>query len=153
VAGAGDSGVQELLHFETVIALALADVRNINEAEGVRFALRRVYRLRIDALHSRHRPLEIMQVLPSVAAIQGFVLDPIAHTLEVPLVLRHMDVDMVIAALAEHDAPAGTSYYLQQMRWSRTTVQSFLGVRTAVLNDTLDDAFRQSLSGLPVRPR
>ena len=30
----------------------------------------------------------------------------------------------------------------QQMRWNRTTVQSFLDVRTAVLNDTLEDAFR-----------
>ncbi len=29
----------------------------------------------------------------------------------------------------------------QQMRWSRATVQSFLDVRTAVLNDTLQDAF------------
>jgi len=28
----------------------------------------------------------------------------------------------------------------QQMRWSRTTVQPFLDVRTAVLNDTLEDA-------------
>ncbi len=31
----------------------------------------------------------------------------------------------------------------QQMRWSRPTVQPFLDVRTAVLNDTLDHAFRQ----------
>jgi len=30
----------------------------------------------------------------------------------------------------------------QQMCWSRTTVQPFLDVRTAVLNDTLEDAFR-----------
>ena len=29
------------------------------------------------------------------------------------------------------------------MRWNRTTVQPFLDVRTAVLNDTLEDAFRQ----------
>jgi len=35
----------------------------------------------------------------------------------------------------------------QQMRWSRATVQPFLGVRTAVLNDTLEDAFRQSYPG------
>jgi hypothetical protein len=31
----------------------------------------------------------------------------------------------------------------QQMRWNRTTVQPFLDVRTAVLNDTLEDAFRR----------
>ena len=29
----------------------------------------------------------------------------------------------------------------QQMRWSRATVQPFLDVRTAVLNNTLEDAF------------
>src|SRR3954469_5885108 len=32
----------------------------------------------------------------------------------------------------------------QQMRWNRATVQPFLDVRTAVLNDRLEDAFRQS---------
>ena len=31
----------------------------------------------------------------------------------------------------------------QQMRWSRATVQPFLDVRTTVLNDTLEDAFRR----------
>ena len=31
----------------------------------------------------------------------------------------------------------------QQMRWSRTTVQPFLDVRTDVLNDTLEDASRR----------
>ena len=31
----------------------------------------------------------------------------------------------------------------QQMRWNRMTVQPFLDVRTAVLNGTLEDAFRQ----------
>ena len=35
----------------------------------------------------------------------------------------------------------------QQMRWNRTTVQPFLDVRTAVLNDTLEDAFRHRYSG------
>jgi hypothetical protein len=35
----------------------------------------------------------------------------------------------------------------QQMRWNRTTVQSFLEVRTAVLNDTLEDAFRHRFPG------
>jgi len=30
----------------------------------------------------------------------------------------------------------------QQMRWNRATVPPFLGVRTAVLNGTLEDAFR-----------
>ena len=35
----------------------------------------------------------------------------------------------------------------QQMRWNRETVQPFLDVRTAVLNDTLEDAFRRRYSG------
>jgi hypothetical protein len=35
----------------------------------------------------------------------------------------------------------------QQMRWNRATVQSFLEVRTAVLDDTLEDAFRHCYPG------
>ena len=40
----------------------------------------------------------------------------------------------------------------QQMRWSRATVQPFLDVRTAVLNDTLADAFRRRHPGFRPRP-
>jgi hypothetical protein len=35
----------------------------------------------------------------------------------------------------------------QQMRWNRARVQPFLDVRTAVLNDTLEDAFRRHYPG------
>ena len=35
----------------------------------------------------------------------------------------------------------------RQMRWSRATVQPFLDVRTAVLNGTLEDAFRRRYPG------
>ena len=35
----------------------------------------------------------------------------------------------------------------QQMRWCRATVQPFLDVRTAVLNDTLEAAFRRRYPG------
>jgi hypothetical protein len=35
----------------------------------------------------------------------------------------------------------------QQMRWNRTAVQLFLDVRTAVLNETLEDAFRHRYPG------
>jgi hypothetical protein len=35
----------------------------------------------------------------------------------------------------------------QQMRWGRTTVQPFLDVRTAVLNGTLEGAFRHRYPG------
>ena len=34
----------------------------------------------------------------------------------------------------------------QQMRWNRAAVQSFLDVRTAVLNDNFEDAFRHRYS-------
>ena len=35
----------------------------------------------------------------------------------------------------------------QQMRWSKATVQPFLDVCAAILNDTLDDAFRKRYPG------
>ncbi len=35
----------------------------------------------------------------------------------------------------------------QQMRWNRTTVQPFLDLRTAVLNDTLENASRSRHPG------
>jgi hypothetical protein len=35
----------------------------------------------------------------------------------------------------------------QQMRWDRATVRPFLDVRTAVLNDTLEDCFRHRYPG------
>jgi hypothetical protein len=35
----------------------------------------------------------------------------------------------------------------QQMRWNRMTVQPFLDVRTAVLTDTLEEAFRDCYPG------
>jgi hypothetical protein len=42
-------------------------------------------------------------------------------------------------------APLGAARltYEQQMRWNRATVQPFLDARTAVLNDTLEGAFRR----------
>jgi hypothetical protein len=40
----------------------------------------------------------------------------------------------------------------QQMRWNRTTVQPFLDMRTAVLNGTLERAFRRRHRGFRLRP-
>jgi hypothetical protein len=65
------------------------------------------------------------------------------------------------AARRRHDEPIATSFVesavdeivawrmnkRQQMRWSRATVQPFLDVRTAVLNDTLEDALRHRHPG------
>ena len=35
----------------------------------------------------------------------------------------------------------------QQMRWNRATVRPFLDVRTAVLNDAIEDTFRRRHPG------
>jgi hypothetical protein len=35
----------------------------------------------------------------------------------------------------------------QQMRWNETTIQPFFDVRTVVLNETLEDAFRRRYPG------
>ena len=70
------------------------------------------------------------------------------------------------AARRQHGEPIATSFVesavdeiiswrmakAQQMRWSRATVQPFLDVRTAVLNDTLEDAFRRRHPGFRPRP-
>jgi hypothetical protein len=39
----------------------------------------------------------------------------------------------------------------QQTRWGRTTVQPFLGVRTAVPDDTPEDAIRRCYPGFCLR--
>ena len=65
------------------------------------------------------------------------------------------------AARRRHGEPIATSFVesavdeiiawrmtkKQQMRWNRATVQPFLDVRTAVLNDTLEHAFRRRHPG------
>jgi hypothetical protein len=70
------------------------------------------------------------------------------------------------AARRQHGEPIATSFVesavdeiiswrmakAQQMRWSRATVPAFLDVRTAVLNDTLEEAFRHRHPGFRPRP-
>ena len=74
---------------------------------------------------------------------------------------RNEDALMYYAARRRRDEPISTAFVesavgeiiakrmnkKQQMRWSRATVQPFLDVRTAVLNDTLEDAFRSRHTG------
>ena len=74
---------------------------------------------------------------------------------------RNQEALVHYAARRRHDEPISTAFVessvneiiakrmnkKQQMRWNRATVQSFLDVRTAVLNDTLEDAFRHRQSG------
>jgi hypothetical protein len=74
---------------------------------------------------------------------------------------RNQDMPVHYAARRRHGAPISTAFVesavneivakrmnkKQQMRWNRTTVQPFLDVRTAVLNDRLADAFRHCYPG------
>jgi hypothetical protein len=50
---------------------------------------------------------------------------------------------MVFSALPS----VAEGFYLKTWRRNRATVQPFLDVRTAVLNDTLEDAFRRRYPG------
>ena len=76
--------------------------------------------------------------------------------------LDHNEVALVhYAAQRRRSEPIATSFVegavdeiiawrmnkAQQIRWRRTTVQPFLDVRTAVLNDTLEQAFRHRYPG------
>ena len=74
---------------------------------------------------------------------------------------RNQDMLVHYAARRRHGEPISTAFVesavneivakrmnkKQQMRWNRTTVQPFLDVRTAVLNETLEDAFRHRYPG------
>src|SRR4051812_15579396 len=46
-----------------------------------------------------------------------------------------------------HQGVAKRTAKKQQMRWNKATMQPFLDVRTVVLNDMLEDAFRQRYPG------
>ena len=68
----------------------------------------------------------------------------------VPHASRRRRGEPISTAFVESGADeivAGRMAKKQQMRWSRTTVQPFLDVRTAVLNGTLEDAFRRRYPG------
>jgi hypothetical protein len=74
---------------------------------------------------------------------------------------RNQDALVHYAARRRRDEPISTAFVesavneivakrmnkKQQMRWNRMTVQRFLDVRTAVLNDTLESLFRQRYPG------
>jgi uncharacterized membrane-anchored protein YjiN (DUF445 family) len=74
---------------------------------------------------------------------------------------RNEDTLVHYAARRRRDEPISTAFVesavneivakrmnkKQQMRWNRTTVQPFLDVCTAVLNDALEDAFRHRYPG------
>ena len=60
---------------------------------------------------------------------------------------RGEPISTAFAESAVNESLAKRMNKAQQMRWNRATVQPFLDVRTAVLNDTLEDAFRRHCPG------
>jgi hypothetical protein len=60
---------------------------------------------------------------------------------------RGEPISTVFVESAVNEIVAKRMNKAQQMRWSRATVQPFLDVRTAVLNGTLEDAFRRCHPG------
>ncbi len=93
--------------------------------------------------------------LAGIGRLQGRVSDLLGY-LE-----RNQDALVPYAARRRRGEPISTAFVesavneivakrmakKQQMRWNRATVQPFLDVRTAVLNDTLEGAFRQRYPG------
>ncbi len=68
----------------------------------------------------------------------------------VPYAARRRNAEAISTAFVEsavNEIVAWRMNKAQQMRWSKPTVQPFLDVRAAVLNDTLKDAFRQRYPG------
>ncbi|MDO9713658.1 ISKra4 family transposase [Paracraurococcus lichenis] len=60
---------------------------------------------------------------------------------------RGLPISTAFVESAVNEIVAKRMNKAQQMRWSRATVQPFLDVRTAVLNGTLEAAFRQRYPG------
>ena len=68
----------------------------------------------------------------------------------VPYAARRRDGEPIPTAFVEsavNEIVAKRMAKKQQMRWDRATVRPFLEVRTAVLNGTLEDAFRRRHPG------
>jgi len=68
----------------------------------------------------------------------------------VPYAARRRRGEPISAAFVEsavNEIVVKRMHKKQQMHWNRATVQPFLDVRTAVLNDTLEDAFRHRYPG------
>ena len=92
---------------------------------------------------------------------QQLALRPAAQSRELAYLERNEDALVHYAARRRRGEPISTAFVesavgeiiakrmnkKQQMRWNRATVQPFLDVRTAVLNDTLEDAFRHRYPG------
>jgi hypothetical protein len=78
----------------------------------------------------------------------GFAESGIEHIVVVTMENRSF---AAFAVSAVNQILAKRTIERQQMRWNRETVQPFLTVRVAVLNDTVEQAFRLRRVGF--RPR
>jgi hypothetical protein len=91
---------------------------------------------------ARHRLWKLGQIyiFRSVrnSSVSAFTSDWTAANLPVSTAFVESSVNEIIAKRMNKK---------QQMRWNRATVQPFLDVRTAVLNDTLEDVFRRRYPG------
>ncbi len=110
---------------------------------------------RVSAQARRPVPLDGAQALRDVAGIGqlqqrasellGYLEDALVH-----YAAWHRRGEPISTAFVEsavNEIVAKRMNKKQQMPWNRTTVQPFLDVRTAVLNDTLEDAFRHRHPG------
>ena len=94
------------------------------------------------------RPAGTGRVRRHVTGLLGY-LDRNAGAL-VPYAARRRRGEPISTAFVEsavNEIVAKRMTKAQQMHWNRTTVQPVLAVRTAVLNDTLEDAFRRRHPG------
>ncbi|MDB5243472.1 MAG: hypothetical protein JWP57_4097 [Spirosoma sp.] len=90
-----------------------------------------------------HNVIGVSRLQQHASGLLGY-LERNEHAL-VPYAARRRRGEPISTAFVEstvNEIVAKRMNKKQQMRWNRATVQPFLGVRTAVLNDTLEDAFR-----------
>src|SRR4051812_11642390 len=101
---------------------------------------------------TRRKPVREVAGLDRVQRRVGDLLGYLEHNQGalVPYAARRRRGEPISTAFVESAVNAIVAKRMnkaQQMRWNRATVQPFLDVRTAVLNDTLEDAFRQRYPG------
>jgi hypothetical protein len=85
----------------------------------------------------------------AVRAALSEVAKALGHEYRIALIEQLAQGPRSVAAVADRVGliAANASQDLQQLRWNRATVQPFLDVRTAALNDTPEHAFRRRYRG------
>jgi hypothetical protein len=136
-------------------SLAHAAVRTLERAKWCLWHGRwPVCRRKLAALRrwTRRRPI---RAVAGIGRLQRHVRDLLGYLERnrgalVPYAARRRRGEPISTAFVEsavNEIVAKRMNKAQQMRWNRATVQPFLDVRTAVLNDTLENAFRQRYPG------